>query len=91
MVRREQEDDSDRRGGQIVAAYNYPDLVKGCGVDRGLGWLRRFIGRRFAFRKETNNKTNGEAFAARERVALKQTKHAKTKEPNAKRQDDFEL
>ena len=36
-IRREHENDSDRRGDEIVAAYNYPDLVESCVVDWGRG------------------------------------------------------
>ena len=34
-TRRENEDDSDTRGRDIMAAESDPDLVKGCIIDRG--------------------------------------------------------
>ena len=34
--------DSDRRGREIAAADRYPDLVKGCVVDRGRGPIVTF-------------------------------------------------
>ena len=86
-----------------VAACNYPDPVKGCGVDRGRGRLRRFIRICVVVKKEkktnTNTKTrttNGEMFH-RKRLAMKKTRNAnhkekkKTKKNNAKHEDDSYL
>ena len=36
-IRRENEDDSDRRGTEIAASDIYAELVKGCVADRGPG------------------------------------------------------
>ena len=41
-TRRADEDDSEWRGTEMVATYKYPDLVKGCVVDRCPGPIMTF-------------------------------------------------
>ena len=55
--RRENDDDSDRRGKAIVAVDSYPDLAKGCVVDRGWGRFGFFLKARLAVRRWTKKKT----------------------------------
>ena len=76
-VRRENEHDFDRRGKEIVAADRYPELVKGCVVDQGLGRLWILLRRRFAMsnmkkkKKKKKTKPNDETLR-RKRLAVEQ-------------------